>query len=76
MIEQAVIYGEGGFDPSAPNDNIVEIVDIVVPVEPSIEERIAALEVLLEGGNLPGREDNCSHRVLHGSVGAGRQCRR
>ena len=27
-MSRTVTYGEGGFDPSKPNDNIVEIIDI------------------------------------------------
>ena len=29
MISYMVTYGEGGYDPSKPNDNIVEITQIV-----------------------------------------------
>jgi hypothetical protein len=49
MIEKAIIYGLGGFDPSKPNNNIVEEHEVEVPdAEPTPEERIAELEAALD----------------------------
>jgi hypothetical protein len=38
-MSRTVTYGEGGYDPSKPNDNIVEIIDIPDEGE-AIEESI------------------------------------
>lgn len=65
-MPRITIYGEGGFDPSLPNNNIVEeheapdtnspVADAHTVIDavrdpgqetPSIEERLAAIEVLL-----------------------------
>lgn len=41
-----ITYGPGGFDPGKPNNNVVEELDVpaVVVDEPTIEDRLAALE--------------------------------
>jgi hypothetical protein len=39
IMSRTVIYGLGGYDPSKPNDNIVEIIDIP-DEEPVNEESI------------------------------------
>jgi hypothetical protein len=39
LMNRTVRYGEGGYDPSKPNDNIVEIIDIPDEGE-AIEESI------------------------------------
>ena len=39
-------YGPGGFDPGRPNNNVIETVEVpaVVIDEPTVEDRLAALE--------------------------------
>ena len=38
-------YGEGGFDPSKPNNNVVAVDELVDrEPEPSADERLAAIE--------------------------------
>ena len=44
MTEVAVTYGLGGFDPSKPNNNIIEQVEVPEP-EPSPEELARASAV-------------------------------
>jgi hypothetical protein len=31
MIQRTVTYGQGGYDPDAPDDNIVSVVEVEVP---------------------------------------------
>lgn len=43
-------YGLGGFDPAKPNSNVVERYEVDVPdYEPTIGERLAALEAEVKG---------------------------
>jgi hypothetical protein len=49
MIEKIVTYGIGGFDPTKPNNNIVEEYEVEVPdPEPTPEEEIAALQAAVD----------------------------
>jgi len=41
---KTITYGEGGYDPSKPNDNIIEIIDI--PDEESSETGVFTEPVL------------------------------
>jgi hypothetical protein len=34
-IDRTVVYGIGGFDPSKPNNNIIEIIEVEIPDEPA-----------------------------------------
>lgn len=44
------VYGKGGHDPSKPNNNVVEELEVDVPgPEASAEERITALETEVAG---------------------------
>jgi hypothetical protein len=45
-MKQAVrVYGIGGFDPTKPNNNIIEMYEVEVPdPEPTPEEQIVALQ--------------------------------
>jgi hypothetical protein len=36
IMNRTIVYGLGGYDPSKPNDNIVEIIDI--PDEETVNE--------------------------------------
>jgi hypothetical protein len=40
-----VTYGIGGFDPSKPNNNIVEEVDLPEAIEPTLEEKLASIGI-------------------------------
>jgi hypothetical protein len=45
VIEKTIVYGIGGFDPTKPNNNIVEEYEVEVPdPEPTPEEQIVALQ--------------------------------
>jgi hypothetical protein len=45
MKEKQVTYGVGGYDPTKPNNNIVEEYEVdVEPTPPSPEEQIVALQ--------------------------------
>jgi hypothetical protein len=45
VIEKAIVYGIGGFDPTKPNNNIVEEYEVEVPDPvPTPEEQIVALQ--------------------------------
>jgi hypothetical protein len=45
MIEKIVTYGIGGFDPTKPNNNIVEEYEVdVEPTPPTPEQEIATLK--------------------------------
>lgn len=37
-MSREVVFGEGGYDPSKPNDNIVEIIEIPDEVDSQFEE--------------------------------------
>lgn len=46
---QHIIYGEGGYDPSKPDHNIVSVEEIdAPPAEPSTEDRLDALTDAVE----------------------------
>lgn len=46
MITTVTTYGLGGFDPKAPNGNVVDVreVEVDVPTPDPRDERLAALE--------------------------------
>jgi len=45
VIEKTIVYGIGGFDPTKPNNNIVEEYEMEVPDPvPTPEEQIVALQ--------------------------------
>jgi hypothetical protein len=45
MRRLVTVYGVGGYDPTKPNNNIVEEYEVEVPAPvPSPEEQIAALQ--------------------------------
>jgi len=46
MKVKRTVYGEGGFDPSKPNDNIVEEREVSVPDEqpPTVAELLEAMD--------------------------------
>jgi hypothetical protein len=45
QIRKSTIYGVGGYDPTKPNNNIVEEYEVdVEPTPPSSEEQIVALQ--------------------------------
>jgi hypothetical protein len=49
MIQKNITFGIGGYDPTKPNNNIVEEYEVEVPdPEPTPEERIAELEAALD----------------------------
>jgi hypothetical protein len=49
QIRKTEIYGIGGFDPTKPNNNIVEEYEVEVPdPEPTPEEQIAALQAAVD----------------------------
>lgn len=44
MIIRTVTYGIGGYDPTKPNDNIVEITEIEVPDTAVVPDPAPAIE--------------------------------
>lgn len=46
-MAQQVTYGEGGYNPDLPNNNIVEIVEVPDIVETNVRESALAKLVLL-----------------------------
>ena len=44
MIVTNVVYAEGGYDPTKPNDNIVSIEEIDVPDEAPAADVVAVIE--------------------------------
>jgi hypothetical protein len=49
MKQKQITYGIGGFDPTKPNNNIVEEYEVEVPdPEPTPEEQIAALQAAVD----------------------------
>lgn len=48
-MQKNITYGVGGYDPTKPNNNIVEQYEVDVPDPiPTPEERIAELEAALD----------------------------
>jgi len=39
----AIVYGPGGFDPTKPDNNVLEVT-VDPDVEPTLDERVAAVE--------------------------------
>jgi hypothetical protein len=49
MKQNNVLYGPGGYDPTKPNNNVIEEYEVEVPDPiPTPEERIAELEAALD----------------------------